>query len=89
MECFSCPVNDFKFTQKHSILEAWMGSEYACIQKAFNNVLCRHDKRLVGYFEFLYGLGIIYLPLNIPEKLHWQHLFEKSEEAETRRLYLS
>ena len=22
-------------------------------------------------------------PLNIPEKLHWQHLFQKPEEAET------
>ena len=45
----------------------------------------------MGYFKFLYGLGIICLPLNIPEKLHWQHLFEneKPEEAETHRLYLT
>ena len=43
----------------------------------------------MGYVEFLYGSGIICLPLNIPEKLHWQHLFEKPEEAETHRLYLS
>ena len=42
----------------------------------------------MGYFEFLYGSGIICLPLNILEKLHWQHLFEKPEEAETYRLYL-
>ena len=51
--------------------------------------MCHHSKRLMGYFEFLYGSGIICLPLNIPEKLHWQHLFEKPEEAETHRLYLS
>ena len=29
------------------------------------------------------------LLLNDPEKLHRQHLFEKPEEAQTRRLYLS
>ena len=33
----------------------------------------------MGYFEFLYGSGIICLPLNIPEKLHWQHLFQRAE----------
>ena len=43
----------------------------------------------MGYFEFLYGSGIICLPLNIPEKIHWQHLFEKPEEAETHHLYFS
>ena len=43
----------------------------------------------MGYFEFLYGSGIICLPLNIPEKLHWQHLFEKPEEVEIHCLYLS
>ena len=31
----------------------------------------------MAYFEFLYGSGIICLPLNILEKLHLQHLFEK------------
>ena len=41
------------------------------------------------YFEFLYGSEITCLPLNIPEKLHWQHLFERPEEAETHHLYLS
>ena len=60
-----------------------MGSEYVCIQHASNNVLCHHQKRLMGYFEFLYDSGIICLPLNIPEELHWQHLFENPEEAET------
>ena len=35
----------------------------------------------MGYFEFIYGSGIIFLPLNIPKKSHWQHLFEKPEEA--------
>ena len=72
------------FAQKHAVLDAWMGLEYACIQNASNNVLCHHNKRLMGYFDS----EIICFPLNIPEKLHWQHLFEKPEEAETRRLYL-
>ena len=31
----------------------------------------------MGYFEFLHNWRIICLPLNIPEKLHWQQLFEK------------
>ena len=30
----------------------------------------------MGYFEFPDGLRIICVPLNIPEKVHWQHLFE-------------
>ena len=77
------------FAQKHAVLDAWMGLEYACIQNASNNVLCHHNKRLMAYFEFLYGSGVISLPLNIPEKLHWQHLFEKPEAAETHPLYLS
>ena len=66
-----------------------MGSEYACIQNASNNVLWHHNKRLMGYFEFLYGLGTVCFLLNIPEKLHWQHPFENPEVAETHRLYLS
>ena len=69
--------------QKHFILDVWMGSEYACVQNASNNVLCHHNKRLMEYFQFLCGSGIICLPLNIPEKLHWRHLSEKPEEAET------
>ena len=52
-----------------------------------NNVLC-HFKHLMWYFEFLDGSRIICFPLNIPKKFHWQHLFEKPEEAETHRLYL-
>ena len=43
----------------------------------------------MGYFEFLYGSGVIYLPLNILEKLHEQHLFKKPDKAGTHRLYLS
>ena len=43
----------------------------------------------MGYFESLYGLGIICLLLNISEKSHWQHLIEKSEEAETHQRYLA
>ena len=53
------------------------------------NVLFYHNKRLMGYLEFLYASRIICLPFNIPGKVHWQHLFEKPEEAETHGLYLS
>ena len=69
--------------QKHSILVAWRGSEYSCIQVASNNVLCHHNKYLMGYFEFLYDSGIICLPLNIPEKLHWQQFFQKPKKADS------
>ena len=44
-------------------------------------ILSYHNKHLMGYFELLHGSMIICFPLNIPEKLHWQHLFEKPEEA--------
>ena len=70
---FACPVNNFKLLTvctKDYILDALRGSEYFCVQIASNNVLRHHNKRLMGYFEFLYGSGIICLPLNIPEKLH-------------------
>ena len=68
-------------TQKHSILDAWKGSEYACVQIAPGNVLCHHNKYLMGYFEFLHGSRIICLPLNISIKLHWQYVFEKRQRA--------
>ena len=42
----------------------------------------------MGYFEFPNGSRIIWLPLNISEKLHRQHLFENLEEAEIHCLYL-
>ena len=42
----------------------------ACIQMASNNVLRHDNKPLMGYFELLYDSGIIFLPLNVPEKLH-------------------
>ena len=45
--------------------------------------MCHHSKHLMGYFEFLPGSRIIYLLLNISEKLHWQHLFGKLEEGKT------
>ena len=40
--------------------------------------MCHHNKHLMRYFEFLHGSRIICLPLNIPEKLHWQRLFRKA-----------
>ena len=69
--------------QKHSLLDAWRRSEYACVQIAPGNVLCHHSKHLMGYFELLNGSRIICLPLNISEKLLWEHVFEKLEEADT------
>ena len=36
----------------------------------------------MGYFEFLPELRILCLPLNISEKLDWQRILEKVEEAE-------
>ena len=74
--------------QKYSLLDVWRGSEYACVQIAPGNVLCHHSKHLMGYFEFLNVSSIICLPLNISEKLHWLHIFEKLDEAVTHRLYL-
>ena len=71
------------FAQKQSIVVAWRGSEYSCIQVASNNVLCHRNKYLIGYFEFLYDSGIICLPLNIPEKLHWQQFFQKPKKADS------
>ena len=47
--------------QKHSILDAWRGSEYVYAQIAPGNVLCHHNKHLMGYFEFLHGSRIICL----------------------------
>ena len=78
-----CAVDDFKsitFYEKKPILYAY--------KIAPNNVLCHH-KRLMGYLEFLDGSRIICFPLNIPKKLHGQHLFEKPEDPETHRLSLS
>ena len=86
---FACPVNDFKPLNVYAKkLHLRRGSEYTCVQIAPNNVLCHH-KHLMRYFKFLDGSWIICFPLNIPEKLHDQILFEKPEEAETHSLYLS
>ena len=47
-----------------------------------NNVMCHHNKRLMGYFEFLYGSEIIYPPLNIPEKL-FDNISLESQKRQT------
>ena len=89
---FVCPVNDFKpliACPKTLHLKCIKRCTYVCVQIASNNVSYHHNKRLMGYFKLLYDSGIICLPLNIPEKLHWPHLFEKPEDAETQRLYFS
>ena len=66
--CFSADVylsgNAFKpFTvyAKHSILDAWRGSEYVFVKIAPGNILCHHNKHLMGYFEFLDSSRMIYL----------------------------
>ena len=56
------------------------------IQIAPGNVLRYHNKHLMGYFESRYGSRIIFLPLNISEKLHWQCVFEKLEKAERNNM---
>ena len=48
------------------------------------NVLYHHNGNLMAHFEFLHSSRM--LPLNISEKLHYQHLFEKLKEAETQEL---
>ena len=47
------------FAQRQSIFDAWRGFEYAYVQAASKNVLSHHTKRLMRYFQFLYGSGII------------------------------
>ena len=39
--------------QKHSILDVWRRSWWACVLIAPGNVLCRHNKHLMWYFQFL------------------------------------
>ena len=52
-------------------------------------MFCVIITHLVVHFEFLYDSEIICLPLNIIEKLYWQHLFEKLGEAETIITFIS
>ena len=63
--------------QKHSLLDAWRGSEHVFAQIAPGNVLYNHSKHVMKYFEFLNGSKIICLPLNISKKLNWQNVFER------------
>ena len=87
---FAYPVNDFKqltVYAKHSLLYLSRGSECACVQIAPGNVLCHLSTSDGIYFEFLNCSMIICLPLNIWEKLRWQHFIKKLEEAENHRLY--
>ena len=44
--------------QKHFLLDAWRGSEYACVHITPNNVLCHHKKHLIVCFESLHGSRI-------------------------------
>ena len=67
---FACPVNNFKLLTVcakilSQMLEEVLNTPAFGLHLAMFCVKC-----LMGYFEFLYGLGIICLPLNIPEKLH-------------------
>ena len=70
------------FVQKHAILDAWRGYEYACVQIAPGNILRHHNKYLMGYFEFLHGWRIICLSWNISGKLHWHYVCQKLGKAE-------
>ena len=45
-----------------------------------------YNRNLMDYFEFLHGSKTIYLPFDISEKLHYQHLFEKLGKVETQEL---
>ena len=58
---------------------------YTCLvfYVAPGNVWCHHSIHLMGYFEFLRGSIMTCLPLNISEKLYWQHLFEKLKERDS------
>ena len=72
------------FIQKHSILDAWKRSEYACVRIAPGNVLFHHNKYMVAYFEFLHDYKIICFPFNIQknsEKLHWQYCLWKTRKG--------
>ena len=76
------------FMQQHSILDVWRGSEYTSVQIVTGNVFHHHNKYLIRYLKFLPGSKIISLLLNILEKFHWEHLFEKLEETETHPFHL-
>ena len=51
--------------------------------------MCHHNNCLMRYFEFLYGSGIICLPLNIPKILHWQVSLKSKTRQELHRLRLT
>ena len=76
------------FMKKHFILDAWRSSEYACVQIAPDNVLCDHNKQLMGYFVFLPWIEDSLPFFSISEKMYWQHVFKKLEEEENHRLHL-
>ena len=88
------PVKDFKLltvyrkTPAPFPLDIWKGFEYTCVQIAPRKVFIIANIWYMRYFEFLYGSRKIYFPLNISEKLHWQHVLEKLKKADTYRLYL-
>ena len=69
---FACPVNNFKqltVCAKTLHLRCLKRFEYACIQIACSKVLRHHNKGMMEYFEFLFGPGIICLPLDIPKRI--------------------
>ena len=68
------------FAQKHSTLDAWKVSKYTCVQISSNNVLCHYNKRLIGYFKFLYGSGWFAFLWIFQKKLHLQHLFKSPKQ---------
>ena len=70
--------------QKQSFLDVWRNFEYACVQIASGNVLCHHSKHLMGYFEFLNGSRMIFLPFEYFRKTRLIMCLRK----EKQRLFL-
>ena len=56
---------------------------------ATGNALCHHNSHLKGHFKFLRVSRMICFPLNISEKLHLQHHFEKLEGGKDYHTFIS
>ena len=88
---FACPVNNFKpltDCAKTLNLRCLKSFEYTCTHIACNNVLCHHNKCMIEYFEFLYGSGVICLPLDIPKRITLTTSLEKDRRGRPIALIL-
>ena len=87
---FAYPINDFKVLNVYGKTFHLRCSGF-CVRLRSGctcNVFCHHNNYLMGYFEFLHGLRIICLPLNISEKLHWQCLRKTRRSRNSSPSYL-